>query len=121
MLKFLKIVVISSLCVVLSYQVKSDLVTYDEFAKAMKSNQYPQPTKEQYKAFVQGLPKGLISTKEEAAMALAHFLHESVGLSKKIEDECKHSGCPGKYRVPGLFVCFCHCPINTNLNSWFLI
>lgn len=101
---------------VLSYQVKSDLVTYDEFAKAVKSNGYPQPTKKQYNAFVQGLPKGLISTKEEAAMALAHFLHESGGLSKKIEDQCKYSGCPGQYRVPGLFVCFFHCPITSYIS-----
>lgn len=64
MLKFLKIAVIASLCVVLSYQDQSDLVTYDEFAKAMKTNGYDaQPSKEQFNAFVQGLSTVLITTK----------------------------------------------------------
>lgn len=101
----LKIAVFASLCMVSAYphtvEAAAALVTYDEFANAIKSAGFPQATKEQYNAFVQGLPNGLISTKEEAAMALAQFLHESQGLKKKIEEQCKDSGCPGQYTVPG--------------------
>lgn len=82
---------------------QNPLVTLQEFEKAFTSTGYPKPTKEQYNAFLQGLPKGLITTKEEAAMALAHFIHESMGLSKKIEIICKDTGCPGQYRVPGWY------------------
>lgn len=95
-----QVTVIVSLYVVLSHQQKP-LLTFDEFTKAITSNGYKPPTQDQYKAFMQGLPKGLISTKEEAAMALAQFLHESKGLTKKKEIQCKDTGCPGQYRVPG--------------------
>ncbi|XP_037039892.1 endochitinase At2g43610-like [Bradysia coprophila] len=98
--QLLQITLIASLLVILCLGQKS-LVTFKEFEKAFTSTGYTKPTKEQYDAFVQGLPKGLITTKEEAAMALAHFLHESLGLSKKIEIQCKDTGCPGEYRVPG--------------------
>lgn len=97
---FLQIAVIAAFCVVLSYQQEA-LIKFDEFAKAFKSTGYSSPTQEQYKAFIQGLPKGLITTKQEAAMALAHFLHESGGLKKKIEEACINTGCPGQYQVPG--------------------
>lgn len=101
----LKITFVVSFLVISSYQEKP-LVTFDEFTNAMKSNGYPNPSEKQYKAFTQGLPKGLITTKEEAAMALTHFLHESMGLSKKIEIQCKDTGCPGEYRVPGESLAF---------------
>ncbi len=100
MSELLPFTVIVSLLVALSYQQKA-LVSFDEFANAIKNNGYPNPTKEQYDSFVQGLPKGLITTKEEAAMALTQFLHESQGLTKKVEIQCKETGCPGQYQVPG--------------------
>lgn len=98
--KFLQITLIASLYVTLSYQ-QTVPISFDEFSNALTSNGYSNPTQEQYSAFMQGLPKGLIATKEEAAMALTHFLHESLGLTKKIEIQCKDTGCPGQYRVPG--------------------
>lgn len=65
------------------------------------SNGYPRPTTVQYNAFIQGLPKGLITSKEEAAMALTQFLHESDGLRAKREYRCQFSGCPGEYNNQG--------------------
>lgn len=105
--KLLQITLISLLLVILTVG-QAPKVTFPEFEKAFTSTGYPKPTKEQYDAFVQGLPKGLITTKEEAAMALAHFIHESAGLSKKIEIICKDTGCPGQYRVPSnIQLAFC--------------
>lgn len=67
----------------------------------MTSNGFSPPVTEQYEAFIQGIPKGHIETKQEAAMALTHFLHESGGLTKKVEEQCRTTGCPGQYTVPG--------------------
>lgn len=49
---------------------------------------------------MQGLPNGLISTKEEAAMSLAQLLHESDGLRAKREYRCVDTQCPGEYVTP---------------------
>ncbi|XP_037038177.1 chitinase 1-like isoform X2 [Bradysia coprophila] len=77
-------------------------VSFDEFANAVvNSNGYPRPSEAQYNAFIQGLPKGLIATKQEAAMALTQFLHESDGLRAKREYRCQDSGCPGEYVTSG--------------------
>jgi len=65
------------------------------------SNGYPAPGREKFDAFMKSAQsKGSISTKEEAAMALAHFLHESDGLKKTREDACAETKCPGSYRTP---------------------
>jgi predicted chitinase len=48
-----------------------------------------------------GLPKGSITDKQEAAMALANFLQESDGLRAKREYACQNTGCPGSYATPG--------------------
>lgn len=77
------------------------MVSEDEFTKAVVSNGYPKPEKPVYDAFVQGLVKGTISTKQEAAMALAQFLHESAGLTAKKEIRCEQTGCPTDYLTPG--------------------
>ncbi|XP_037038179.1 endochitinase At2g43610-like isoform X4 [Bradysia coprophila] len=78
------------------------LISFDEFANAVvNSNGYPRPSEAQYNAFIQGLPKGLIATKQEAAMALTQFLHESDGLRAKREYRCQDSGCPGEYVTSG--------------------
>lgn len=63
------------------------MVSYEEFANGVENAQsdYPRPSQEKYNAFIQGLPKGDIATKEEAAMALAQILHESDGLRTKVE------------------------------------
>ncbi|CAG7830153.1 unnamed protein product [Allacma fusca] len=75
-----------------------NLVTEAQFKNAVKSSGYPTPTTSQYSAFVHNLPKAGISTKQEAAMALAQFIHESDGLRAKREYACAKTGCPGKYK-----------------------
>ncbi|KAG4076278.1 hypothetical protein HA402_014827 [Bradysia odoriphaga] len=77
------------------------LVSYDQFSNAVVSNGYPRPSQAVYDAYIQGLPRGSISSKEEAAMALAQFLHESAGLTAKREFRCMSNGCPGEYATPG--------------------
>lgn len=76
------------------------LVTCTQFTNAVTSNGYPAPTQAQCTAFNQGLSKGSISTSQEAAMALAQFLHESDGLRAMREYACASSGCPGQYATP---------------------
>ena len=66
----------------------------------MTSNGYPAPTQDKYNAYMKGIPKGAISTKQEAAMALANFLQESDGLRAKVEYACQSTGCPGSYATP---------------------
>lgn len=76
------------------------IVSFDEFANAVvSSNDYPRPSAGQYSSFIKGLPKGLITTKQEAAMALTQFLHESDGLQAKREYKCTNTGCPGHYET----------------------
>lgn len=66
-------------------------MSFNEFSKAVVSNGYPQPSQVKYSAFIEGLPKGSISSKEEAAMALSQFR----------EFRCMSNGCPGDYETPG--------------------
>ncbi|KAJ6638081.1 Acidic endochitinase SP2, partial [Pseudolycoriella hygida] len=76
-------------------------ISFDEFSNAIVSNGYPQSSQQQHNDFMQRLPDGLISTKEEAAMALAQYIHESAGLTEKRETRCVPDGCPGEYETPG--------------------
>ncbi|XP_055350766.1 uncharacterized protein LOC129597311 [Paramacrobiotus metropolitanus] len=62
-----------------------DLVSDEEFRKAVTSNGFPAPTNAQYKSFVSGAPRGNISTRRELSMFLANIIHESGGLRKKRE------------------------------------
>jgi len=82
-------------------QGSAQLVTWDQFSQAVTRHGYPAPNREQYNAYLAGLPKGSISTKQEAAMALTQFLHESDGLRAKREYRCAQNGCPGEYQTPG--------------------
>jgi hypothetical protein len=78
------------------------LVTFTEFTNGVvNSNGCPAPTQAQYDAFIAGLPKSLITTKQEAAMALTHYVHESDCLRAKREYRCQHDFCPGEYLTPG--------------------
>ncbi|KAJ6649032.1 Endochitinase, partial [Pseudolycoriella hygida] len=77
------------------------LISFVEFSTAVTSNGYPKPSQQTYDAFIKGLPKGSISSKEEAAMALSQFIHESAGLTAKREFKCISNGCPGEYETPG--------------------
>lgn len=76
--------------------------SWDEFRNAVTFNSYPAPTQDQYNNFVKHAARwGRISTKEETAMALAQFLHESDGLRAKREYACQNTQCPNDYRSPG--------------------
>ena len=76
-------------------------ITSAQFKNAVTSNGFPSPSDAQYRSYMAGLSKGQITTKEEAAMALARFLHESDGLRAKREYACQNTGCPGSYEQPG--------------------
>lgn len=76
-------------------------MSWDEFVRAVTNNQYPAPSYTQYTTFLQGLPRGLITTRQEAAMALTQFMHESDGLRARREYACQQTGCPGQYETPG--------------------
>lgn len=77
-------------------------MTFNQFQNAVTSNSYPAPSRAQYDVFVASAgPKGSITTKREAAMALAQFLHESDGLQAKREYRCAENQCPNEYRTPG--------------------
>lgn len=101
MVRIFQIVLVTTMCVCATPA--GTFITYDEFANAVVNaiSGYPRPTQVQYNSFIQGLPKGLITTKEEAAMFLAQILHESDGLRAKAEYRCKDNGCPGEYVTPG--------------------
>jgi len=78
------------------------LVSWDEFSNAVQWNGYPAPSWDQYHAFeVSIVQKALITTKQEAAMALTQYIHESDGLRAKREYRCQNNGCPGEYETPG--------------------
>lgn len=60
-------------------------MSYQEFSGAVTGNGYPQPSQQQYQVFVNSAgPKGQITNKQEAAMAITHFMHESDGLRAKV-------------------------------------
>ncbi|ODM99250.1 Fibroblast growth factor receptor [Orchesella cincta] len=67
--------------------------------QAVTSNGYPAPNQEQFNNFNNYARQlGNISTKVEAAMALAQILLESDGLRAKLEYACAQSKCPNSYR-----------------------
>ncbi|KAJ1722812.1 hypothetical protein LPJ61_005890 [Coemansia biformis] len=72
-------------------------------ASAAIGQSYPQPSAAQCQAFLQGMPKGDISSAREAAMFLANILWESDGLRAKEEYDCKDlpSWCAQNYKLPG--------------------
>jgi len=77
-------------------------MSYDEFSNALTTTGYPAPSWDQYNSFVsQAGPSGNIWDKQEAAMALAQYIHESDGLRAKREYRCPETGCPGEYETPG--------------------
>ncbi|CAG7646978.1 unnamed protein product, partial [Allacma fusca] len=77
------------------------LVSQGEFNNAASWLGYPTPNWDQYNAFQSNLHKASINNKQEAAMALTHYLHESDGLRAKREYRCAQNGCPGEYQTPG--------------------
>ncbi|RNA04083.1 chitinase 4-like [Brachionus plicatilis] len=82
-----------------------NLISYEEFSRAITNAGYDKPSMEKYTNFVTQLgPKGGITTKREAAMFLSQILWESDGLKATEEYACMQSKCPGVYgssRYPG--------------------
>ncbi len=64
-------------------------ITKTEFVNAVTSNGYSAPSDTQYNGFATGLKSGhgKFGNKTEAAMFLAHVIHETGGLQKKTETE----------------------------------
>lgn len=78
------------------------LVSWTEFSAALTVNFFPAPQMIQYTTFLTGLPQGSITTRQEAAMALSQFMHESDGLRARREYACMDPPhCPDHYRTPG--------------------
>jgi len=75
--------------------------TFQEFVNAVVATGHGAPSQAQYDSYIAGLSHGLITTKQEAAMALTQFIHESDGLKAKREYRCENTGCPGDYETPG--------------------
>lgn len=94
----IQILAVVGLLVVPSHQ---QLVSWQEFSNAVTIHGFPVPQQIQYTTFLQGLPLGGITNRQEAAMALTQFLHESGGLRFRREIACEHTGCPDHYRTPG--------------------
>ncbi|KAG4067790.1 hypothetical protein HA402_010476 [Bradysia odoriphaga] len=94
----IQILAVVGLLVVPSHQ---QLVSWQEFSNAVTIHGFPVPQQIQYTTFLQGLPLGGITNRQEAAMALTQFLHESGGLRFRREIACEHTGCPEHYRTPG--------------------
>ncbi|CAG7711909.1 unnamed protein product [Allacma fusca] len=94
----MKILIVLAIVTILDFDgAFGQLVKEDEFKNAVKNCGYSAPTTSQYTSFVNNLSKGSITTKEEAAMALAQIIHESDGLKAKKEYKCVNTGCPGVY------------------------
>lgn len=78
-------------------------ISFEQFSDAITRNSYQAPDRHHYDSFIQHASSiGHISSKQEAAMALAQLLHESRGLRKVREEACEQSQCPNEYR--------CECP-----------
>jgi len=77
----------------------SQLVGRDEFNNACAWNGYPVPDGSIYDAFSAEIWRSEISSKQEAAMAITHFLHESDGFRARREYRCEQTGCPGEYET----------------------
>lgn len=79
-----------------------NMPSWSEFSGGVTNNGYPAPSQDQYNNFVKHAARwGRVTSKQESAMALAQFLHESDGLRAKREYACAQSQCPNSYRQPG--------------------
>ncbi|CAL8128788.1 unnamed protein product [Orchesella dallaii] len=68
----------------------AELVTFNQFKEALTKNGFKVPNQDQFNNFNRyALPLGGILDAEEAAMALAHIIHESDGLVRKREENKK--------------------------------
>lgn len=86
---------------------KSVSITPTEFIKALHACNYPLPNYEQYQCFKEGLHYSQISSRTELAMFLAQVMHESNGLTEKVERRCATNptvACANDYIFPELDV-----------------
>ncbi|OXA45312.1 Chitinase 4 [Folsomia candida] len=78
-----------------------NMPTWPQFSAGVTNNGYPAPSQDQYNNFVKHAARwGRVTSKQESAMALAQFLHESDGLRAKREYACAQTQCPNSYRQP---------------------
>lgn len=54
-------------------------ITWDQFSSGLTDNRFPAPSEEQYERFVNTLEYAGITEEREAAMFLAHLIHETGG------------------------------------------
>lgn len=75
-------------------------MTFNEFKLAVTSNNYSAPSSTQHANFNKFAKSiGRITTKQEAAMALAQFIYQSRGLREKRELICLKNQCKGHYKI----------------------
>ncbi|CAL8128798.1 unnamed protein product [Orchesella dallaii] len=76
-----------------------EFVSYERFRDAVTKNGGPAPSRDVFNNFnTYARSLGKIEDTQEAAMALAQFIHESDGLVAKREYACQHTQCPNGYR-----------------------
>ncbi|CAL8103930.1 unnamed protein product [Orchesella dallaii] len=80
-------------------------ISFEEFSAAVTTNGYPEPSHSTYWAFLNSARNFSIFEKQELAMILAHFIHESKGFVERRE-EVDMESYPESYRdaecdVPG--------------------
>jgi len=86
---------------ILATSASAQLVSRFEFNNAALYNSYPAPESRIYDAFIAELHRSGITRKEEAAMAITQFMHESDGFRAVREYRCDGNNCPNEYRTPG--------------------
>jgi len=77
------------------------LFSQAEFNNAVSWNGYPVPGGNVYDALVSEIWRSNINSKQEAAMAVTQFMHESDGYRALREYRCQNDGCPNEYNSPG--------------------
>jgi hypothetical protein len=82
-----------------SFSSSVSLISQTEFIYALLLNNFPAPRQDQYTNFLNflRLSSDKIQSKREAAMFLAHVIHETSGLRFLREQACIQTGCTGQY------------------------
>jgi len=98
MLRFLATVALLALTAEFA---SAQLFSRTEFNNAVQWNGFPQPGASVYDALVAEIWRSNINSKQEAAMAVTQFMHESDGYRALREYRCQNDGCPNDYNTPG--------------------
>lgn len=82
-------------------------ITFEDFSAAVKKNGYPEPSHSTYWAFLNEARNVSIFDKQELAMVLAHFIHDSDGFVERRE-KVNMENYPEEYKdticdLPGQF------------------